>query len=137
MAPTADNRGYYLADADGEVRGYGTAGFSCYEQDGRTLNAPVVGIAVSSMDQGCWLVASDGGVFALGNATFFGSMGGARLAAPVVGMATTQDRQGYWLVGSDGGVFAFGDAAYEGSLPGMGIKPISPIVGIAPTAGGP
>ncbi|MHB8439346.1 MAG: hypothetical protein ACYDD4_09315, partial [Acidimicrobiales bacterium] len=67
MAPTTDNRGYYLAEANGEVRSYGTASSACYEQNGRTLNGPVVGIAVSSTSEGCWLVATDGGVFALGN----------------------------------------------------------------------
>ena len=34
-----------------------------------------------------WLVASDGGIFAYGDAGFFGSAGGAPLNKPVVGMA--------------------------------------------------
>ena len=33
---------------------------------------------------GYWLVASDGGVFAFGDARFIGSMGGERLNQPVV-----------------------------------------------------
>ncbi|MDA8357182.1 MAG: hypothetical protein M0Z95_13030, partial [Actinomycetota bacterium] len=36
-----------------------------------------------------WLVASDGGIFSFGGATFYGSMGGKPLDAPVVGMAGT------------------------------------------------
>jgi len=60
---------------------------------------------------GYWLVASDGGIFAFGDAAFHGSMGGHFLDAPVVGMAASPDGGGYWLVASDGGIFAFGDAA--------------------------
>ena len=55
-------------------------------------------------------MGSDGGVFAFGDAGFYGSMGGQELNAPMVGMAATPDGKGYWLVGADGGVFAFGDA---------------------------
>ncbi len=59
---------------------------------------------------GYWLVASDGGIFAFGDAAFYGSTGGMTLNKPIVGMAATPDGQGYWLVASDGGIFAFGDA---------------------------
>ena len=52
---------------------------------------------------GYWLVASDGGVFSFGDATFYGSTGALRLNAPIVGMAATPDGGGYWLVASDGG----------------------------------
>ena len=34
---------------------------------------------------GYWLVASDGGIFAFGDAGFFGSTGGIRLNRPIVG----------------------------------------------------
>jgi hypothetical protein len=64
---------------------------------------------------GYWFVASDGGVFSFGDATFLGSMGGSRLNAPVVGMASDPASPGYWLVGSDGGIFSFGDAGYHGA----------------------
>ena len=83
-----------------------------------------------------WLVASDGGVFAFGDAGFHGSMGATPLRAPVVGMAASPSGDGYWLVASDGGVFAFGDAGFHGS---MGATPLNqPIVGMAavPTGGG-
>jgi hypothetical protein len=36
--------------------------------------------------QGYWLVASDGGIFAKGDAAFLGSEGGTVLNKPVVGM---------------------------------------------------
>jgi hypothetical protein len=68
--------------------------------------------------KGYWLVASDGGIFAFGDAGFYGSMGGRRLARPVVGMAAPFGGGGYWLVASDGGIFAFGDAAFAGSMGG-------------------
>ncbi|HLG67679.1 MAG TPA: CHAP domain-containing protein, partial [Acidimicrobiales bacterium] len=71
--------------------------------------------------KGYWLVAADGGVFAFGDAGFFGSMGGVPLVAPVVGMAATPTGKGYWLVAGDGGVFAFGDAGFYGSGAGQGL----------------
>ncbi len=36
---------------------------------------------------GYWLVASDGGIFAFGDARFSGSTGAIRLNRPMVGMA--------------------------------------------------
>ena len=81
-----------------------------------------------------WSVASDGGVFAFGDAKFLGSTGGLRLARPVVGMAPTPSGNGYWLVASDGGVFAFGDARFLGSTGDMRLN--QPIVGMAPTPTG-
>ncbi|MHB1548377.1 MAG: hypothetical protein ACYCX8_06535, partial [Acidimicrobiales bacterium] len=76
--------------------------------------APVAGIAASPGGHGYWLVASDGGVFAFGDAAFYGSMGGSRLAAPMVGMAADPMTGGYWTVASDGAVFAF-DAPFDGA----------------------
>ena len=78
---------------------------------------------------GNWQVASDGGIFAFGNAGYYGSMGGKPLNQPIVGMTTTLDGGGYWMVASDGGIFSFGDAVFSGS---MGGKPLNaPVVGIA------
>jgi ribosomal protein L24E len=64
---------------------------------------------------GYWLVASDGGIFSFGDASFYGSTGALTLNKPIVGMAATPDGDGYWLVASDGGIFSFGDAKYYGS----------------------
>ena len=91
-------------------------------------------ITASNTPRGYWLVASDGGVFAFGDAGFHGSTGGVHLVAPVVGMAASADGNGYWLVGSDGGVFAFGDAAYHGSTGGVHL--VAPVVGIDPSGSG-
>jgi hypothetical protein len=57
-------------------------------------------------------VASDGGIFAFGDAQFHGSMGGAHLNASVTGMAADAGTGGYWLVGADGGIFSFGAPFY-------------------------
>jgi hypothetical protein len=56
------------------------------------LNKPVVGMAATPDGGGYWLVASDGGVFAFGDATFEGSTGSLALNKPVVGMAAVSDQ---------------------------------------------
>jgi hypothetical protein len=74
-----------------------------------------VAFARTPTARGGWIAAADGGVFAYGDARFFGSMGGVRLNQPIVGMAATPTGLGYWLVARDGGVFSFGDARFYGS----------------------
>jgi hypothetical protein len=83
---------------------------------------------------GYWLVASDGGIFAFGDARFFGSTGDIRLNKPIVGMAPTPSGEGYWLVASDGGIFAFGDARFFGSTGDIRLN--KPIVGMVSTPSG-
>ena len=79
--------------------------------------------------KGYWEVASDGGIFSFGDATFQGSMGGSQLNQPIVGMAAHPSGDGYWFVAADGGIFGFGDAKFFGS---MGGSPLNrPIVGMA------
>jgi hypothetical protein len=84
--------------------------------------------------QGYRFVASDGGVFDFGDASFWGSTGSIRLNQPVVGMAVTPSTNGYWLVASDGGIFSFGDAGFFGSMGGQHLN--KPIVGMASTPDG-
>ena len=98
-------------------------------------SAPVVGVAATPDGKGYWEVASDGGVFAFGDAGFYGSMGGKPLNAPVVGMAATPDGKGYWEVASDGGIFAFGDAGFYGSMGGKPLNARSSAWRRPPTAG--
>ncbi len=62
--------------------------------------------------RGYWFVASDGGIFAYGDAAFHGSTGAIDLVAPISGMATDPSSGGYWLTAADGGVFAFGAPFY-------------------------
>ena len=71
-------------------------------------------MAVTPDGGGYWLVASDGGIFSFGDATFAGSMGGHPLNDPIVGMAADPPTGGYWEVASDGGIFAF-NAPFFGS----------------------
>ena len=80
------------------------------------------------------LVASDGGIFAYGNAGFFGSTGGITLNQPIVGSADTPSGKGYWLVASDGGIFNYGDAGFFGSAGSVPL--VKPIVGMASTPSG-
>ena len=84
--------------------------------------------------QGFEAVAGDGGMFNLGDAGFYGSMGGHRLVAPTVGTAVTTDGRGYWLAAADGGVFSFGDARFHGSMAGARLD--APVVGMAATPDG-
>jgi YVTN family beta-propeller protein len=91
-------------------------------------------ITVSPATQPYWLAASDGGIFAFGDAGFFGSEGGQHLNKPIVGMAPTPGGKGYWLVASDGGIFNFGDAGFFGSTGAAHLN--EPIVGMAPTPDG-
>ena len=80
-------------------------------------------MAATPSGHGYWLVASDGGIFAYGDAAFYGSTGAMHLNAPIVGMAATPTGGGYWLVASDGGIFSFGDAAFHGSMGGSPSTP--------------
>lgn len=98
------------------------------------MQAPCVEIISTPSGAGYWLFGADGGVFAFGDAQFFGSMGGIPLQKPITGAAVTHDGTGYWLVAEDGGVFAFGHAGFFGS---MGGKPINGhMVGITPHPSG-
>lgn len=94
----------------------------------------IVGMASTPTGQGYWLAGQNGGVFAFGDAGFFGSTGGIKLNQPIVGMSATPSGQGYWMVASDGGIFAYGDAGFFGSTGGMRLN--QPIVGMASTPSG-
>jgi subtilisin family serine protease len=83
---------------------------------------------------GYWMVATDGGIFAFGDAGFLGSTGNIRLNSPIVGMARTVTGKGYWLVAADGGIFTFGDAEFFGSTGSLKLN--SPIIGMAGTGTG-
>jgi hypothetical protein len=78
-------------------------------------------MAATPDGNGYWLVASDGGVFAFGDAGFYGSMGGKPLNKPMMAIAANPDGTGYWTAAVDGGVFSFGDAPFRGSAVGDGV----------------
>ncbi len=100
---------------------------------GQSLSRPIVGMASSPSGSGYWLVASDGGIFAYGDARFFGSTGATPPAQPVTGIATTPTGLGYWIATRAGVVYANGDATALGS---MASAPARPIVDLAPTPDG-
>ena len=79
------------------------------------LNKPVIGMVPTHDGQGYWLVASDGGIFAFGDASFDGSLGSDPPPTPIVGVAPTSDGGGYWMLEADGTAHAFGDAPSVGA----------------------
>jgi subtilase family serine protease len=125
MTPTADKKGYWLVASDGGVFSFGDAGFygsipglglnPAGSGLPHSLNAPVVGIVPTSDGRGYFLVASDGGVFAFGDARFEGSCPGiGGCLGPVVSVVPDATGNGYWVVTRNGDVYTFGDAAYLG-----------------------
>lgn len=94
----------------------------------------IVGIAPVPGDAGYYMVGTDGGVFAMGRATFYGSSGGGGTDNPWSGIAIKPDADGYWTVRDDGRVFAFGSATNLGE-PWPAVL-AGPIRDIEPTASG-
>jgi hypothetical protein len=88
------------------------------------LNKPIVGMAATPDGGGYWLVASDGGVFSLGDAGYHGSVPGQGIDshAPVEGIVASPSGGGYWILGRDGALYSYGDASYLGSLVGIGLQ---------------
>jgi hypothetical protein len=98
------------------------------------LNKPIVGMAATPSGGGYWMVASDGGIFAFGDAGFFGSTGAIKLTKRIQQIASTPTGRGYWMVAGDGGIFGFGDAGFHGSAAETGVE--KRVVDIAPSASG-
>jgi hypothetical protein len=75
------------------------------------------------------MAAADGGVFAFGNAGYFGSVPAQGVAdpKPVVSISPAPDGQGYWLTASNGSLYRYGSAVFLGSLGGLTLA--EPIVG--------
>ncbi|HEX4162141.1 MAG TPA: Ig-like domain-containing protein, partial [Acidimicrobiales bacterium] len=97
IVPTTDRGGYWLDASDGGIFAFGDAGFygsipglglhPAGSGSPNSLNAPIVGMVPSSDGRGYFMVASDGGVFAFGDARFAGScpgIGGCNGAAVAV-----------------------------------------------------
>ncbi len=134
-AQTTTCTGVLVARFDGSISVLAPKGETCASAIaqgslvGLKLNKPIIGSAALPNGNGYWLLGSDGGVFAFGQAQFYGSTGSLHLNAPIVGMASTPDGGGYWLVGLDGGIFSYGDAQFYGSTGGMRLN--KPVVGMA------
>jgi len=145
ISPTANKGGYWLVASDGGIFAFGDAGyFGSIPGDGlapagsgrpHSLNAPIVAMVPSSDGGGYFMVASDGGVFAFGDARFAGScpgIGGCSGAA--VAVVPDASGNGYWLVTQTGNIYAFGDAPFYGA-PGNQGSPVTSAVR-TPNGGG-
>jgi hypothetical protein len=137
--------GYWLVASDGGIFAFDTGYFGSVPGLGlnpagsgfpNSLNAPIVGMVHSNSGNGYFLVASDGGVFAFGDATFAGSCPGiGGCAGAAVAVVPDASGNGYWVVTTTGNVYAFGDAGYFGA-PGPQASPITSAAATEPGAGG-
>ncbi len=120
IVPTADRGGYWLDASDGGVFAFGDTVFHgsipglglhpAGSGQPLCLNAPIVGMVASHDYGGYFMVGSDGGVFAFGDAHYVGScpgIGGCSGAA--VAVMPDASGNGYWLVTKTGNVYGFGD----------------------------
>jgi hypothetical protein len=121
MTPTGDRRGYWMVATDGGMFAFGDARFfgsipgvglhPAGSGIAPSLAKPIVAMVASPTGNGYLLVASDGGVFAFGDARFHGScpgIGGCNGA--VVAVVPDAGELGYWVVTATGHVYHFGDA---------------------------
>jgi hypothetical protein len=138
IVPTASRGGYWLDASDGGIFAFGDAGFygsipglglhPAGSGAPNSLNAPIVGMVPSADGHGYFMVASDGGVFAFGDARFAGSCPGiGGCAGAAVAVMPDASGNGYWLVTQSGHVYTFGDAPYYGA-PGPQSSPVTSAV---------
>jgi len=135
---TADRGGYWLVTSDGGIFAFGDAGFHGsipglgFHPTGsglpNSLSAPIGGMVPSADGGGYFMVGSDGGVFAFGDARFAGScpgIGGCSGAA--VAVMPDDSGNGYWVVTQTGHVYSFGDAPYYGAPGPQGVPVTSAV----------
>ena len=138
ITPTRDRGGYWLDASDGGIFAFGDGGFygsipglglaPAGSGLAHSLDAPIVGMVPSADGGGYFMVASDGGVFAFGDARFAGSCPGiGGCAGAAVAVMPDASGNGYWLVTQSGNVYAFGDAPFYGS-PGQQSVPVTSAV---------
>jgi hypothetical protein len=126
LAPSADGRGYWLAESSGRVTPYGGAAAHPAIRPAH----PVIGIAAAP--GGYLLYTAYGNVYNSSGATWYGSpSAGGEHVSDIVGLAPTADGRGYWLIDAAGHVYAYGDAATHPA-----IRPAHPVIGIATVPGG-
>jgi N-acetylmuramoyl-L-alanine amidase-like protein len=117
MAATPTGDGYWLTSSEGRVFAFGDAVLNAAAAGradsgltaGPPSRAPIVSMAASPSGRGYWLVASDGGVFAV-NVPFRGSVPQHQTYGRAVQLRVTDSGDGYYVAGGDGAMFAFGDA---------------------------
>src|SRR3954447_4722956 len=95
---------------------------------GKHLNKPIVAAAITPTGKGYWLGASDGGVYAFGDAAFAGSHGATPLNQPIVGMAARTARASAVLRHANGALigtlsFSGRDGAIIGTVRASGLSP--------------
>ncbi len=130
ITATPDHRGYWLVASDGGVFAFGDAGYygslpglgfaPAGTKRTPRLNKAIVGIVPSRDGRGYFMVASDGGVFAFGDAKFEGSCPGIGTCIGA-GKVVVPSGNGYWLVTTNGDVYAFGHVPYLGGPGDKGI----------------
>jgi large repetitive protein len=140
ITPSASRTGYWLVASDGGIFSFGNSsyygsipGVGLHPAGSglpNSLNAPIVGMVPSVTGHGYFMVASDGGVFAFGDAHFAGSCPGiGGCAGSAVSVMPDSTGKGYWLVTNVGAVYAFGDAQFYGAPPAQSV----PVVDAVPT----
>lgn len=128
MASTVQSDGYWIVTASGKVTAVGAARHH-RDLTGSPPQHPIVGIAARS-DGGYWLAATDGAVYAFGDATYAGRADNP--TQPITGIAAAGYTNGYWLTTTDGTVYAYGDARTLDRRSERAPAP-QPIVAIAPS----
>jgi hypothetical protein len=140
ITPSASRTGYWLVASDGGIFSFGNSsyygsipGVGLHPAGSglpNSLNAPIVGMVPSVSGHGYFMVASDGGVFAFGDAHFAGSCPGiGGCVGSAVSVMPDSTGKGYWLVTNVGAVYAFGDAQFYGAPPAQSV----PVVDAVPT----
>jgi hypothetical protein len=138
IVPTKDDGGYWLDASDGGVCSFGDTSFygslpglGLHPSGSvllNSLNAPNVGMVPSIDDGGYFMVASDGGVFAFGDAKFEGSCPGiGGCSGAVVAVIPDATGNGCWLVTKTGNVYAFRNAPNYGGA-GATSEPVTSAV---------
>ena len=138
IVATPDKGGYWLGAADGGIFAFGDAGFhgsipglGLHPADSglpNSLNAPIVGLVASADGGGYFMVASDGGVFAFGDARFAGSCPGiGGCSGTAVAVMPDSSGNGYWVVTQTGHVYSFGGAPYYGAPGPQGVPVTSAV----------
>ena len=128
ITPSASRTGYWLVASDGGIFAFGDSSYygslpglgihPAGSGQPDSLDAPIVGMVPSTSGHGYFMVASDGGVFAFGDAHFAGSCPGiGGCYGKAVAVMPDSTGKGYWLVTNLGAVYTFGDAGNYGEPP--------------------
>jgi hypothetical protein len=130
----ADGRGYWVATAGGQIVPFGEVG-SPGDLTPGGVPGRVVSIQATPSQQGAWLTDSNGVVYVVGDAPFYGAPSAERVA-DVAAFASTASGDGYWIATRGARVYAYGSSvAVPGPGP-AGMELNRPIVGMSTPATG-